>query len=428
MTIKAEMWDKMQDIMARYNDHMTHIYIAFNNRLELDLIKKAFIMAVDKVPVLKCVYKPGIFKAVWQEIKDYCPGQLFNYAETDGDPYKLAERFLLGKIDETREAQIKALFIRSGNKDALAILINPQCFDGADIKEFMYLLAKIYNGLKDGGDGGTAFKNGSRDDRQIYKYFTPEQQKELDKLVSYSKKQKHRISYPFEKAAKADLYPQINSLTLGGGEYKKLKDSAKKYGVSVNDAVLAAFYRATVRFIKLKPGETLGIPNMVNLRRYIPSGESEGMCNLTSMVVSNIGEDIGWDIFETVKKVKSNMDALKGNYPGLHGIPLLRKVLKYTPYALAKFLIGTFFKNPLIGVSNIGIIDDKKLSFSGAGVESSFITGSVKYPPYMQLALSTYRDTVTFTVANYGTDNDHKMFNKMLAALKEELTAFFAEN
>ena len=153
-------------------------------------------------------------------------------------------------------------------------------------------------------------------------------------------------------------------------------------------------------------------------------GESQGLCNLTSMVVSNIGNDIGADILETVKKAKESMDALKGYYPGLHGLPLLKKVLEVLPYPVAWFLIGTFFKNPLIGISNIGLIDDKKFVFDGLKVKDVYMTGSVKYPPYMQLALSTYNNVMTHTVAVYGTDKDHKMFENMLDLYLSELEAF----
>ena len=99
-------------------------------------------------------------------------------------------------------------------------------------------------------------------------------------------------------------------------------------------------------------------------------------------------------------------------------------MLDIIPYPIARFLIGTFFKNPLIGVSNIGIIDEKRFAFDGAEVGDVYMTGSVKYPPYMQLAISTFRNTVTHTVAVYGTRKDHEMFDKMLKYYNNELKVF----
>jgi Uncharacterized protein containing a NRPS condensation (elongation) domain len=421
------MWDKMQDIMSRYNDHMMHVYIEFEGTLDKDKLRSALSVAIDKVAILKSRYYSGVFQASWKSLDGFGIDDAFKFEETgEGEPQKISESFLLKIIDERKGPQIRALLLRKAGKDYLSFLVNHQCFDGADLKEFIYLIAQIYSDLVKGGSGDIPFKNGSRSEEQIYNVFSEEQKREIDSLVSYSKKQRHKISFPFEKSSGRNVSPRIDKGKISAAEFRLIKENAKNLGVSVNDAVLAAFYRAAMKMINRRPGETLGVPNMVNLRRYIPGGESAGMCNLTSMVVANLGEDVGKDIFETVKKVKENMDALKEHYPGLHGLALLKGVFKYTPHSLAKFLIGTFFKNPLIGLSNIGVVDEKKLAFDGARVSDMFMTGSVKYPPYMQLALTTFRNEITFTIANYGTDIDHKMLTKLIEYVINELKVFIS--
>ncbi|HPO53494.1 MAG TPA: WS/DGAT domain-containing protein [Clostridia bacterium] len=424
MNMKVEMWDKMQHIMARYNDHMVHVLARFEGELDAPIIKKAFELAINKVKILKSVFVWGLNEPSWREIENFDVNDVFFFCEPDKDPLSFAEEKLLTIIKETKEAQIKVWHIRHKGKDMLAVLLNHMCFDGADTKVFLYYVAKIYNDLLRGGNGRLPIKQGARDSQQVYKGLTPEEYDEAMKLISYSKKQKARISYPFESAPCKERYPKINKLVIDKDMFVRLKARTKEEGVSLNDIMLAAFFRATHKFVKLKEGQTLGIPNMVDLRRYLKNGETEGLCNLTSMVVSNIGDDIGKDIFETVRKVKDSMDALKSHYPGLHGLPLLKKVLDIIPYPIARFLIGTFFKNPLIGVSNIGIIDEKRFAFDGAEVGDVYMTGSVKYPPYMQLAISTFRNTVTHTVAVYGTRKDHEMFDKMLKYYNNELKVF----
>lgn len=427
MSIKVEMWDKMQHIMARYNDHMVHIMAKFGGKLDTATLKRAFAIAIDKVSVLKSRYVVGLIDPRWQVIEDFDINDVFTFQQALVEPDTLVESKLLTIIKETEEAQIKIWQIRHDEKDTLAVVLNHMCFDGADTKVFMYYVAKVYNNLLGGGKGDLPLKQGSRSSWQVYENFTEAEQKEALGLISYSKKQKSKISFPFENVSKRNRYPKINKMVLDEGMFASLKAKGKQDGVSLNDIVLAAFLRATLKIVKLKDGETLGIPNMVDLRRYLPSGESEGLCNLVSMVVSNIGNDIGDDMHQTVQKIKKNMDELKGYYPGLHGLPLLKKVFAATPYPLAWFLIGTFFKNPLIGVSNIGIIDDKQFVLGGLSPDEMYMTGSVKYPPYMQFALSTFKNTITHTVAVYGTDADHKMFAAMFDYYKKELTDFIAK-
>lgn len=413
MRYSTEMWDKMQHIMENYNDHMVHVNIRFDGMLDVDLIKKAVWNIVDKIPVLKSVFIPGILQAEWVTIEEIGIDDIFEFRTVEGDPQEISEAFLVQKIRETREAQIKVLLVRHDGKDTLNFLINHQCFDGADLKWFLYYVAQSYNGLLAGGDGAVNVKSGTRSEMQLYKDFTPEQREEAFRLISYSKKTKAKIHYPFETRSLRHTKPKFVKYDIDPETFVKLKQNSKKLGVSINDIILGCFYRATLKMVEIKEGETLGIPNMVDLRRYIKGGQSAGMCNLTSMVVPNLGDEIGDSVFETVVRSKVNMDQLKAYYPGLHGIPLLRKVFQYAPYALAHFLIGTFFKNPLIGISNIGIVDDQKMKFNGVDVEGMFLSGSIKYPPYMQLALSTFRNRITHTVAIYGTPKDYEMFETM---------------
>ncbi|MDR0751714.1 MAG: hypothetical protein LBF12_03880 [Christensenellaceae bacterium] len=425
MKLKAETWDKMQDIMSRYNDHMTHGYLQFDKQIDEGVLKRALEISISKIPILRSVYRSGLFRAQWKLLKDYDFEKCYSFKSFDDNLVENCEKFLLGIIDERKELQVKYLHARCGDKDAVCFLINHQCMDGADLKTLYNKIAETYNNLLNGGDGDIQFKDGSRSEMQLYDERTDSELEEIDRLISYSKKQKSKLSFPFEKAARSKLTPKVHKLKLNEERFLKMKANGKALGVSINDILLAAFYRAAIEVIKPQAGQTLGIPNMINMRRYIKSGESAGFCNLTSMIVLNIGENIGESILDTVVRCKNGMDKLKEHFPGFHGWALLRRVFKYAPHGLAKFLIGTFFKNPLVGISNIGVIDDEKLVFGDAKLDSpSYLTGSVKYPPYMQLALTTLRNEITFTVANYATKKDHEMLDKFLEILNNELQEF----
>ncbi|MDR2267167.1 MAG: hypothetical protein LBE09_06265 [Christensenellaceae bacterium] len=425
MKYKAETWDKMQDIMSRYNDHMTHGYLEFDSHIDADILKDAMRIAVDKFPILKCTYYSGIFRAQWKSLKKYNFDDYYQFAQTTENLMDYSERFLVGKIDEKHQAQFKFMHVRNNGADAICLLINHQCMDGADLKVFYNCIAALYNDILNGGNGDLRIKNGTRSEMQLYNDFSQTELEELDKLISYSKKQKSKLCFPFAKAKKSSLYAKIHKLRLSQEKFAQMKANGKKFGVSINDIILGAFYRAALKMIAPKPDQTLGIPNMVNMRRYIKSGDSAGFCNLTSMIVLNLGNTLGDDIFETIARCKMGMDKLKNNYPGFHGWALLRRVFKYAPHGLAKFLIGTFFKNPLVGLSNIGLIDHEGLTFGNAKLASpTYMTGSIKIPPYMQLALTTLYNEITFTVANYGNSQDHEMLKLFLDILDAELTMF----
>lgn len=424
---KAEMWDNMQHIMERYNDHMTHSHFEFDVHLDFENLKKAIEIAVNKSPVLKSKFHKNLLKSEWREDADFSIDDVVKLVSAPSEKaLEVSEAFLVKKIDECKEIQIRVLLVRHENGDMLNFLKNHMVMDGADIKCFVYYIARVYSDLEKGGSGNLPFKSGRRDEGQLYKDFSPEEKERVEKLISYSKKQKDRIQFPYEASGKESRTPSIERLVVDADTFLKLKARGKELGYTVNDLIVACFYRATYKVSTIEQGQSLGVPCMIDLRKYIKDGQSEGLTNLTSMIVCHIGEDIGADIFETLAKVKKSMDELKKNYPGLHGIPLLRKVFKYAPFSLAKFLIGTFFKNPLMGISNIGIVRPEDLMFNGVSPTYQYMTGSIKYPPYIQLALTTYKNEITFTIASYMTDNDRKKVGEFFEAYLNEIRTFIA--
>ena len=181
---------------------------------------------------------------------------------------------------------------------------------------------------------------------------------------------------------------------ISEGIFDKLKKRCKEKGFTLNDMFVACYIRAIYDLIQIGEDQTLGIPCMVDMRRYLKNGQTDGLTNLTSMITCNLGKDIGENIFETTQKVKKEIDIMKNDYPGLYGLPLLRFGINFFPYVIANILIGKFFKNPLFGISNIGIMKKEMLDFGGISPKNFFMTGSIKYNPYLQLSLSTYENVI----------------------------------
>ncbi len=83
------------------------------------------------------------------------------------------------------------------------------------------------------------------------------------------------------------------------------------------------------------------------------------------------------------------------------------------------------YDNPPLAMSNIDIIDRSRLSFDGINITDAFMTGSIKYRPYFQLAVSTFDEQITLSVAFHGTQADQEKIQNLLKELDKELS--FAE-
>jgi len=91
------------------------------------------------------------------------------------------------------------------------------------------------------------------------------------------------------------------------------------------------------------------------------------------------------------------------------------------PYPMAKKIIMKSFSNPPLSLTNIGIIDHNKLQFEGVNATSSYMTGSIKYKPYFQIGVTTFKQCMTLTVNFHGTPNDEQEIKDFLQLMDEEL-------
>ena len=83
--------------------------------------------------------------------------------------------------------------------------------------------------------------------------------------------------------------------------------------------------------------------------------------------------------------------------------------------------MGKNLKNPLICMTNIGILDSEKLIFGNSSIEDAFMCGSIKYKPHFQLALTSFKDSITFSVNLYGNPKDKENIEYFFTLLDKEL-------
>ncbi|MNP48789.1 hypothetical protein D3C76_1429300 [compost metagenome] len=88
---------------------------------------------------------------------------------------------------------------------------------------------------------------------------------------------------------------------------------------------------------------------------------------------------------------------------------------------MARGIIKKKFTNPLIAFTNIGILDKTRLKFGKVEITKAYMTGSIKYSPYFQLAISTFDNQAILSVNLYGTQSDRNTISFFLDKLVQEL-------
>ena len=190
----------------------------------------------------------------------------------------------------------------------------------------------------------------------------------------------------------------------------------------MNDVVLTGYYRCLFRRLTPRPGTELQIPVMVDMRRYLPKSETcVALTNLTSTVVTQLEYRPGQSFEDTLGEVKAMMDEKKSGNIGLNRFIKLDLVYRIFGVRIAGRLLRSTLKNPLICMTNVGILDPARICFGELRPSDAFLCGSIKYKPYFQLAMSSYQGEITLSVNLFGSADDRSSILAFFEELASEL-------
>ena len=410
---RAEVWDIMQFLFSKFNDHQIHCVIRLGAHLDENRLRCAVDRLIEAFPLIRSRFVEERWTAYWQD-SGFTAENIVFLKETD---YVEAEiqRTVCSKTDTSYGPQLLIYVVRDEYTDSLCVIINHMLCDGMGFKELLYLLGLTYSKLRTNPDYQPERQNGNRSEQQILHAFGWKDKIKI--LFQRYGLSRHDDDIVFGLEG-SESNPFIVTHTVTQNRFIAAKFFAKQNNSTVNDMLLAAYLRA---LNKILPGQTFSIQCILDLRKYLADNKIRKFCNLTSNLVCNIGPDIGKTFRDTLIQVKQAMDAEKKQMSCIHLIMLLETVFHFLPYPLVKQVVLKKYRNPPLAMSNIGIIDDKRLSFDHIAITSAYITGSIKYNPLFQLALSTFRDEATLSVAFYGTRADEERIKCFLQAIDNEL-------
>lgn len=423
--IKAEMWDKMQYLFRNYYDRMVHAVLYYDSLIDIKLLKDILLSIIEKTPILHSCYHNNFIKPYWT-VKDYTIEDILTVKDTI-ELEKDIDNFITGEIPASNNVQIRVAVFNKDNRSAMCFLINHMCFDGGDFK---YLLSKISENFEKikNGEKKVEIKSGSRSHTEVYTGLDEEKQKIAKKLYKNISAVKDEHTFPLTPPDDLDK-KRIIRRKIPKETFLKFKETGKKHGATVNDILLAVYARALYDIGNYNPSDTLTIPCMVDLRRYIKhGGKHSGLANHTGFMPCTLnkkGDTINDTLIQVVRSAKQNK---RDQFMGLYSLPLLKLAYMVFPHFISEFAIKLGYSNPLIGMSNIGLIDADKLKMGEANLVDGFLTGAIKYKPYMQLALTTLNNEITMTIAIRGNDKDEETVNKFYDLLINNINEYISIN
>ena len=203
--------------------------------------------------------------------------------------------------------------------------------------------------------------------------------------------------------------------------FAKIKSVGKKHGATINDVLLTAYFYSLYELAGYGDNESVTISCAIDLRRHMKDVSDKGITNHTAFMQCSVPRR-GRDIFETLQYVVHSSNKNKHDkFMGLYGLPLLKFGYSILPHTASEEIIKIGYSNPLLAMSNIGILEVDKLALAGHEPTDGFMTGAVKYKPYVLLSATSMRNEVTLSMCVRGNDGDKKIVDRFFDLMEKNL-------
>lgn len=403
--LTAELWDKMHYLFRDFNDRMVHVELNYDFVLDVEALKTVIICAFEKVPVLHSKFVDKKLTTYWK-VMPYNIEDVLT-VEYPEDMESAVEDFLTQYIPPESHVQMKfALFIKNG-KSTLCMIENHMCMDGGDLKYFLQSFCQNYTEYVENGVSPIEYRTGSRAYTDVYSGFSQMESGVARRLFkNINARDNHK--FPLTKNSIRDA-SFIARKKFSEEILAKLKSKGKEMGATVNEMLLAAYFYSVYELAGFPASDQVMISSAIDLRRHMETVADKGFTNHTAWMQCAIPER-GRDIFETVQYVvRSSNRFKKDKFMGLYGLPLLNFGYSILPHAASEEIIKIGYSNPYMAMSNIGIIKGEHLSLCGNEPTDAFMSGAVKYKPFVLLTATTYKNVITLSMCVRGNDKDKEI-------------------
>lgn len=423
--LKAELWDKMHYLFREFNDRMVHVELEYDYIIDVEVLKTVLICFFEKAPVLRSSFHDNHIRPYWK-VNRYRIDDVLTIKKIDKNELENeVEDFLTQYIPPENQIQMKVCVLFHDNKTTLCIVENHMCMDGGDLKYFVYALCQNYNDYKVNKISPINLKEGNRSYSEVYGDFKPSDQRAAQNLYrNINKKDEHR--FPLTEPKQYDK-SFIARREINAEKFLDLKLTGKKHGATINDMLLAAYFYSLYELANFDKSESVSISCAIDLRRHIKRPENTGVTNHTAWMQCVIPE-LGNNIYDTLKyAIESSNKFKEDKYMGLYGLPLLSFGYKILPHSASEEIIKIGYSNPYIAMSNIGLLDVKKLSLEENEPTKGFMSGAVKYKPYVLLSATTMRNQLTLSMCVRGNDEDKKIVNNFFGIMEKSIDLLITE-
>jgi NRPS condensation-like uncharacterized protein len=399
--------------------------VVFDGRLDEARLRRSMVLLLEAEPVLGCRFLADAKPPVWRRLESIDAQALLRVANTT-DLRSDAAAFIAEPFDPGTGPQILAALLRGPDSDALAVKVAHLVMDGGALKETLYMIGRIYRTL------------GAQPD------WLPEPNLDgvrmpmadgglLDKLRAM-RSQDAAIpasDWPLPEPER-DAPPVYLPATLEPDVFRAATALGRAAGATVNDIVLAAYYRAMYRVLDAAPGARTPMALSCELRKHLPPGTKTALSNISSAWNISVPPIEDEPFGGTLARVVAATSAWKAAGAGRNSalmIPVTNKLTRRQGMEFYRKLAAKQFSgeggNGYPTLTNIGVIDDGLLDFGpGLAVTDAWLHGPLSSD--ILLTASTFRDRLHLSLGVAFAVPDKAQARAIVECTAAEITQWVA--
>ncbi len=402
--LQAELYDKVNYLCRKYMDRVARFYLCYDFVPDVRALETAILCLYEKVPIFHSLFISHPIRPYWKVV-DYTLQDVLTVQKADC-LQAAAIAFLEQPVAIDDPSQMKIALIHDEKQSILVFRWNHMIMDGGGFKQFTTDLCNAYNHYRQTGNAPLFFKTGTRSYDAVYADLLAEKKRKAKmQLAGVTAHEKKTLPFTLKSADDAThiVYHSIDADVM-----RAAFAMAKANNATINDLLSAAYIYASYKSIGCEQ-EPLYLSCAVDLRRYIKNPDRMGYTNHTTFMYCSVPQltDTPLDLLKAVSQ--SNKKNKQDPFLGLHGIPLLHFAYSSMVHIQAESVVGLFYNNANIALSNVGPVPCEKYSLDGHAVTDALVAGGAKEKPCAAATVLTANEKLTISVCTKGNQQDIKM-------------------
>ena len=415
--IPAPPMDQFNYALRELGEQTMHFVIACDGCFDDERLNQAVAATLAMVPVLGARFveadAPYWERITLLDVRDLvCVHPSVN-GELD------LQKVLTLPLDPKTSPPLRLDVLRSARSDTLCISVHHAAMDAHGLIVYAQILAACYRDP----DSWCGKSPATSPDRSLAKL-----------LSQFSEHERVPVATPLEPLHPGWAFPApaggveqraFTIRTLAPDRLMVIKNTSHKLKATVNDVLLAAFFSALCDYIHPEPGLTVPILVSIDLRRYLDGKDPEPSQGKTfpdriALAVpldTIVNMSVAFDVMmptgtctfdDRIRQATAAMQVHKADNPGLASAIDIESFgyanfsgIRERVRMMKESAEGSGVETPFLG--NIGVIPESSTAFSPfLPVTNAFITGIVINPPGLALGVTTFRNSLTFSIG-YGS-------------------------